>query len=118
MIEESQLRRRFLEDDVPQRMGNLSSTLSRLSDSMLFNRPTESVLAVLDDGQRFVRWTLGDLTDSTREELDRLSLDLKYWRGTWPTIAGDSGEISKLANEAQAWSERVLELSGLLTPGS
>jgi hypothetical protein len=115
MIEESQLRRRFLEDDVPHRMGNLSSTLSRLSDTMIFNRPTESVLAVLDDGQRFVRWTLGDVTDSARLELDRLSLDLKYWRGSWPSVVGEPGEVAKLAGEAKAWSDRVLELSGLLT---
>lgn len=118
-MNESQLRLRYLRDDVPHRMGNLASTLSRLSDFIEFNRPAESILAVLQEGQRFVAWTESDVDDRTAAELQRLALDLQGWRDRWAAPAGDAAAATatEVSRTAKAWSDRVLELSGLLTQG-
>lgn len=117
MMNESQLRLRYLRDDVPHRMGNLASTLSRLSDFIEFNRPAESILAVLHEGQRFVAWTESDVDGRTAAELQRLALDLQGWRDRWSSSAGDATAAAEVSRSARAWSDRVLELSGLLTQG-
>lgn len=116
MIHESQLRRRYLAEDVPRRLGQLASTLHRLSDFMTMGRPVESVLNVMDEGLRFVKWTHGDLSEQAAGELDRLAADLRGWRGAWPGVSRDSSEVGRIAGEAQIWSEQVLQMSGLLTP--
>ena len=116
MIHESQLRRRFLAEDVPHRLGQLSSTLSRLSDFMLLGRPVESVLSVMDEAIRFVRWTHGDVSVQTAVQLEQVAGELQAWRGAWPKDAPSSNEVSRRAALARAWSEKVLEMSGLLTP--
>lgn len=117
MTNESQLRLRYLQDDVPHRMGNLASTLSRLSDFVDFNRPAESILAVLQEGEHFVKWTEPDVDARTAVELQRLALDLKSWRGFWTAPASATARAAEMSAAARAWSDRVLELSGLLTHG-
>jgi hypothetical protein len=114
-MDESALRLRYLRDPVPQRLGNLASTLSRLSDFIIRQRSADSVLAVVCEGQCFIDWTRHDVEAGTAAELDQLALELKGWRDGWAALVTDPARISEVSRSARTWADRVLELSGLLS---
>ena len=49
-------------------------------------------------------------------ELARLHVKLAVWQHFWARIRGDPELRTRVAEEAGLWSQRALELSGLLGP--
>jgi hypothetical protein len=46
--------------------------------------------------------------------LVEIQLGLAYWHYRWNLIFNDSAECKKLSEQAQAWSDEILAMSGLL----
>jgi hypothetical protein len=65
----------------------------------------------------FIEWTAGDFVADavdTAAELIELQLQLATWRDSWNCGSLDSNERARIAKMAKEWSDRVLEMSGLV----
>jgi len=107
---------RFMLDDTPHRLGNLSSSLARIADFIEVQRPTASIMGVLTEAGQFAEWSQQNLDDQRRAELKQLGYELLLWQMQWEVPQSDPVQVAQVAHEAQKWSERILEISGLLSP--
>ena len=70
--------------------------------------------SLLDESARFIEWTAPEATVHTAAELVELQIELARWRHEWNDVWSDPERREALTKRADLWSQRVLELSGLL----
>ena len=108
------LKQRYLRDGLPIRLGNIASNLAKIKN--LSQRATASNVAVslIDESKRFIEWTANDADIDTAGELVELQIQLALWQLRWKIIWADPAQRMEVAAQAQIWSDRILERSGLL----
>lgn len=89
------------------RLGNLASNLSRLGYMVSDKHGDQAELEMM----REIAWMFELLGPSATLELADMQREICRWRNIWPV----EETRSLLAFRARKMSERVLELSGLLT---
>lgn len=108
------LRSRYLQDSIAVRLGGLAANLARVASFSKNEGTREAVLSTLQESKWFIEWTAGELDFQEAAELISLQLQMalwqlhadKKWRGdTWR---------SELIALSQQWSQRVLQISGLI----
>jgi hypothetical protein len=108
------MRDRYLRDESPVRMGNLASSLLRLSNWVRMGQKDEAIIDLMREVAWFMEWN-GDLASSELADMQR---EICRWRRIWPIEQART----ILVFRAHQMSNRVLELSGLvektLTPSS
>ena len=109
------IRKRYLQDTVPTRMGGLAANLSRIKSFSSHDANQEIVGSLLDESRLFIEWTAAETELDTAAELVELQVQLARWRHNWSRIWADASQRHQVAEQAIQWSRRVLELSGLLT---
>ncbi len=102
------IRERYLRDGGPVRLGNLASSLLRLSNWVQTGRPDGAVIDLMREIAWFMEWN-GDLASAELADMQR---EICRWRRVWPLEKARS----ILAFRAFRMSSRVLELSGLSCP--
>jgi hypothetical protein len=107
-------RTRYLRDPLPIRLGGLASNLARIKSSVPNPLNHDITISVLDESKHFIEWTAAEADIDTAAELVELQLQLVRWQRTWDTIWSDSVKRQEVAETAKYWSNRVLEMSGLL----
>jgi hypothetical protein len=100
------MRERFLRDRTPVRLGNLASSLLRLSKWVQMEQRDESVVDLMREIAWFMEWS-GDLAS---KELADMQREICRWRRIWPI----EPTRSILAFRTLQMSNRILEMSGLL----
>lgn len=107
-------RERYLRDPLPVRLGNLASNLARVRS--LANHATmgEAAGKVFDESRLFIEWTIEDAGASQQAELNKLRELISRWRMELTEIWNDAERRNDVATQAAAWSQRILESSGLL----
>ncbi|MDY7015149.1 MAG: hypothetical protein SVX43_16445 [Cyanobacteriota bacterium] len=111
----TRLKKRYLRDELPIRLGNLASNLARIKS---FSRDFENgntVEGVIQESKFFIEWTASEAEIETAAELVELQIQLSRWHYRWQTIWNDPEQRMKIAEQAKVWSDRVLEMSGLLS---
>lgn len=103
------MRERFLRDKIPERLGNMASSLLRLSKWVQMKQMDESVVDLMREIAWFMEWS-GDLA---YVELADMQREICRWRRAWPIESARS----ILAFRALQMSDRILDLSGLLEHG-
>ena len=100
------MRERYVRDESPVRMGNLASSLLRLSTWVKLRHSDEAVINLMGETAWFMEWC-GDLALAELADMQR---EICRWRRVWPL------EQARpiLAFRALQMSHRILELSGLL----
>ncbi len=106
---------RFLRDAVPVRLGNLASNLARLHSFAQQDDLSDAAARVVRESQLFIEWTKADAA-AERTQLDELAHTLTQWEKDWPRMWRDVAQREAFATDAQAWSNRLLNDSGLLLP--
>lgn len=114
MRDYTRTRTRYLRDPLPIRLGGLASNLARIKSSSLSLENREMTLSVLDESKHFIEWTAAETDVDTAAELVELQLQLVRWQRTWATIWPDPIKRQEISETAKRWSDRVLEMSGLL----
>ncbi len=99
------MRERYVRDTGPVRLGNLASSLLRLSNWVRTGRSDEAVVDLMREIAWLMEWS-GDLASL---ELANMQREICRWRGIWPVEQARS----ILAFRALQMSKRILELSGL-----
>jgi hypothetical protein len=106
-------RKRFLRDEMAVRLGNLASSLSRLST--LSQRPIQdkTTQALIRECARFIEWTGPEAPPDLQEYLVDLQVDLARCHLRWARGV-DEAARQTLKRRAKEASDRVLQDSGLL----
>ncbi len=117
MPEPTAIRDRYLQDNREVRLGGLAANLARASTCMRNIANKEVVYGILQESKWFVEWTASDFIDDdieTAAELVVLQIQLSMWQMNWTRRWSNTDERPKMAAQAKQWSERVLEMSGIL----
>jgi len=104
------MRERYLRDERPVRLGNLASSLLRLSKWIRMRQRDDGSIDLMREIAWFMEWN-GDLA---LVELVDMQREICRWRRIWPVEA----VRSLLAFRALQMSNHVLHLSGLLSTES
>jgi hypothetical protein len=110
------IRERYLRDDLPVRLGGLAANLRRIKSFAAHDASREAVESLVDESKFFIEWTAAEAEHNTAAELVELQVELARWQHDWSNVCSDPGRRGKLAEQSIAWSNRVLEISGLLKP--
>ena len=113
MRDRTAIRERYLRDALPVRLGGLAANLARVKSFSDHPGHRDVVESLLDESKFFIEWTAPDAGLDVQAELVELQLQLARWQRTWATIWDDPVQRTAVAEHAGAWSERVLEMSGL-----
>ena len=114
MIDKERLRERFLRDSLPRRLGGLAATLGRISSSARKSSDPAIVSDLLDEARRLIEWTAGETEPETAAELVRIQILLTVWQKAWETASQNPHERLLLSLQAKDWSDRAVDLSGLV----
>ncbi len=109
------IRERYLRDELPTRLGGLAANLARVKSFSNNVANREVVESLLEESKFFIEWTAMDAEVDTTAELVELQIQLAQWQRSWASIWADPAQRMKVAEQAKFLSERVLDLSGLLS---
>ncbi|MEY3870662.1 MAG: hypothetical protein RLZZ338_4556 [Cyanobacteriota bacterium] len=108
------LKERYLRDELPIRLGNLASNLARIKSRCQNSSNREVVESLLQESKIFIEWTAKDAEVEIAASLVELQVQLACWQYCWGMIWEDVEQRMRMAEEAKVWSEKVLNMSGLL----
>ncbi|HDQ34825.1 MAG TPA: hypothetical protein ENN14_00740 [Chloroflexi bacterium] len=108
------IRERYLQDALPVRLGGLAANLSRIKSFAQHDAHQAAVASLLEESKFFIEWTAAEADVSTAAELVELQVQLALWAHAWDEIWHDTAQRQEVAQLSSRWSQRVLELSGLL----
>ncbi|SKB12918.1 conserved hypothetical protein [Planktothrix sp. PCC 11201] len=108
------LKSRYLQDELPIRLGNLASNLARIKSRCQNSANGELVESLLQESKLFIEWTAKDAEVEIAAELVELQVQLACWQYSWVRIWDDAEQRMRMAEVAKIWSEKVLNMSGLL----
>jgi len=69
---------------------------------------------MLQESKLFIEWTAQDPEIEIAAELVELQTQLACWQYSWPGIWEDSEQRMRVVQETKIWSNKVLNMSGLL----
>lgn len=88
--------------------------MGRVKSFAVHDANREAVASLLEESKFFIEWTAGEADISTAAELVELQVQLSLWQRAWDEIWPDHTQRQHVASVSGQWSQRVLELSGLL----
>jgi len=111
---QEKLLERFLRNPLPKRLGGLSATLGRISSSARNSTDATVVKNLLEEAKYLIEWTAADTVPETAAELVSMQILITLWIKAWDTTSQEKIQHTLLSVQAKQWSDRVLDLSGLL----
>ncbi len=109
------IRKRYLHDDLPIRLGGLAANLSRIKSFSAHDAGREAVESLINESKFFIEWTAAVAECHAAAELVELQIQLARWQQNWARIWVDPEQRRQVAEQSSVWSKRVLEMSGLLS---
>jgi hypothetical protein len=103
----------FQRENTSLRLGHIASNLGRLR-TFCHNNYEQGVLGIIEQTKAFIEWTAAEIEPEMAEELVNIQIQLALWLRTWNDIWSHDKKRSEIATTASNWSERVLDMSGLL----
>lgn len=103
----------FQSEDIPHRLGHIASNLARVRSfcNSAFKKGVESVI---DETEWFIEWVAADIEPEQAEELVNIQIQLARWQMNIDHILSDELRRTQTAQIAETYSQRVLNMSGLL----
>lgn len=114
MVNKEKLHQRFMRDPLERRLGNLASTLAKISSNARNSETPNAVSDLLDEAKRLIEWTAADAESEIAAELVQTQRLITLWQKIWSTVYKDKTQRILLATQAKEWSDKVLQNSGLL----
>lgn len=105
---------RFQGENTSHRLGHIASNLARLRTFCDTAYP-EAVKSVADETICFIEWTAAEIESEYAEELVNIQIQLARWKLKFDSLWSDESERKNMSAQASTWSERVLDMSGLLS---
>lgn len=114
MSQVDKLRSRYLQDPILVRLGGLAANLARVASFSKNDKHHDVVLAILQESKWFIEWTADQLDINKSVELVNLQIKMAVWQLQSHQKWNDESWRSELISQSQQWSQRILEMSGLL----
>ena len=98
------------------RLGGLAADIARVS-SFAEIPDGRAVETMLEESRAFVEWSAPDLLPDRVDDAARLvdiQRGLTHWYRIWNEVQNDPVQRKQLVEQARAWSDEILEMSGLL----
>lgn len=108
------VQKRYLRDELPVRLGGLAANLARIKSFSDHSDHRDIVKNLLEESKFFIEWTAPDTGLALQAELIKLQIQLAHWQLNWSEIWSDPVQRAAVAEKAHEWSDRLLEMSGLL----
>lgn len=108
------IRERYLRDQLPVRLGGLAANLSRIKSFSAQEASREAVASLIDESKYFIEWTAAETEVTTAAQLVELQIQLARWQHNWLETWSNPLRRQQMAEQSAIWSQKVLELSGLL----
>jgi hypothetical protein len=104
------IKKRYLQDDLPTRLGGIAANLARITSCS--SRPVdwEAVQSMLEESEFFIEWTAPEAPLNVQALLVELQIQLALWHRIWPKVYADPQQREKLSQLARTWSQDVLML--------
>ncbi len=114
MTDHSRLRERYLRDSLPVRLGGLAANLARARS--FSGNPTHGavVAQLLEESALLIEWAAPGAPLETQLTLLDCQRQLARWRLSWTDIWADPKRRADVAERVGAWSQKLLDLSGLV----
>lgn len=114
MVNKEKLYQRFMRDPLERRLGNLASTLGKISSNARNSETPNAVSDLLDEAKHLIEWTAADADSEIAAELVQMQRLITLWQKTWSTVYKDKTQRILLATQAKEWSDKALQNSGLI----
>ncbi len=114
MKDRSAVRDRYLQDALPVRLGGLAANLARIKSFTARGASSDTVESLIDESKFFIEWTAAEAESHVAEQLVALQIQLARWQCGWSRLWDDPEKRRSVSEESNAWSKRILEMSGLL----
>ncbi len=108
------VRERYMRDGLEIRLGGLAANLARLASFSGRMKHHGSVEYLLEESKWFIEWIVPDATPEIQAELVGLQIQLAVWHRAWQQGRMEGDRLDEMIAQAHAWSDRLLERSGLL----
>jgi hypothetical protein len=103
----------FQNEDISHRLGHIASNLARVRS--FFNSAfKKGVEVVIDETEWFIEWTAAEIEPEQAEELVNMQVQLVRWQLNLDNILLDDTRREEVARVAEAYSQKVLNMSGLV----
>ena len=110
----NEIKQRYLKDPLPTRLGGLAANLARINSFSRHEANRDAVFGLMDESKHFIEWTAPEAELEVAGQLVELQVQLAHWQHNLTTIWTDTEERERIAQQSRQWSDKVLELSGLL----
>lgn len=107
-----QLRQRYEQLDWRQQLGNLASTLARISSRATDPRHDSLVADLLREAALFIEWAAPHISTNLLADLAAMQRELLTWHRVWPLDQARP----VMALYARHASDRLLRMAGLVPP--
>lgn len=114
MTDKEKKRTRFLRDPLPRRLGGLAATLGRISSSARASNDPSVVRELLEEAKYYIEWTAAEAEPETAAELVSMQTLITLWGKSWESAFQNTSQRTLLSVQAKQWSDRTLDMSGLL----
>lgn len=114
MIDESKLQALHLRDPLPRQLGNLASSVNRLGFLIASRKPSSLVGQLFRECQLFAAWTAHEADFETKLALEDLQSSLTVLQSAFSVEDAAEDWRAQCNQTCAQWSQRLLELSGLL----
>lgn len=111
-------RQRYLRDPLPIRLGGIAANLARVASCAESQLNSRAVVDMIYESKFFIEWAAPTAPIETAATLVELQLALVQWQNTFSKQHSDPAVCSVLSKFAREWSERLLQMSGLLFESS
>lgn len=108
------LRKRFLQDPLPRRLGRLAATFGRISSSARKSTDPNIVSNLLDEAKHLIEWTAAEAEPETAAELVHIQMMISLWQRAWTDASQNPKQRLLLSVKAKDWSDRAVDFSGLV----
>ncbi|MEH1996611.1 hypothetical protein [Nostoc sp.] len=105
---------RLQSENTSLRLGHIASNLARIR-TFCNSAYKEAVESVTDETICFIEWTAAEIESEYAEELVNIQIQLARWKLKFDSLWSNESERKNMSEQASTWSERVLDMSGLLS---
>ena len=108
------IRERYLRDNLQVRLGGLAADLRRIKSFSSQETSREVIESLIEESKYFIEWTAPEEGIATAGELVAIQIQLAFWQRQWEAVWRDPDRRRQVAVQSQIWSDRLMNLSGLL----
>jgi hypothetical protein len=109
-----QRREKYMRQPMPRRLGNLASNLNRIATYSDGSFSKESIFELVRESQYFAEWTAEGASLELTQSIVDMQRQLAKWKLHWDEVWQDENRKSQMQKQAKAWSDHIIEHSGLL----